>query len=400
MLGRRTPPAAHRLLRIGSFALFLVASLVASVGGQESPTWSLHETLRIGREGSPEYSLTEVADLIVDSAGAIYALHPLDRRIRVFDGEGRFVRYIGRHGEGPGEFRSPSALGWIGWDTLWVAESTGGGVALFSPDGQVLETLSLRPRVGSDLVPPDGPPLLLEDRSALVTVTAAPGVGGGRWETELYPVLQVTPDGTVTDTLALYERTRTAMVLQNDRGVAVAPQPLTDNPILVVSQDGRSSLRIQRRAAQSGKLGSFKVKHVRSTGETIFEREYSYVPEPVSRLVIDSIVVSYANSLPIVSSLREGEEEVRRGLYAPPHYTPVTDAFVGLDGSIWLQRENKLDSDSIGWTVLGAAGGVPLATVRVPRNVRLMQANTDTVWGVLEDDFEVPYIVRYRLVKF
>lgn len=138
---------------------------------------------------------------------------------------------------------------------------------------------------------------------------------------------------------------------------------------------------------------------MKSTGETIFEREYSYAPEPVSSVVIDSIVTSYANSVPIVSSLREGVEEVRRGLYAPSYYTPVTDAFVGLDGSIWLQRENKLDSDSIRWTVLGMGGGDPLATVSVPRNVRLMQANTSTVWGVFEDHFEIPYIVRYRLVR-
>lgn len=53
--------------------------------------------------------------------GAVYIAQPQESRIRVFDDDGTFVRYIGRAGDGPGEFRS---LGWICLrsDTLWASD--------------------------------------------------------------------------------------------------------------------------------------------------------------------------------------------------------------------------------------------------------------------------------------
>jgi hypothetical protein len=76
-------------------------------------TVPLRETLRIGRlDGPDEYTFAGILWTLPTPDGGVILydletddLYGHDGRIRQFDAEGRFVRYIGRPGEGPGEHR-------------------------------------------------------------------------------------------------------------------------------------------------------------------------------------------------------------------------------------------------------------------------------------------------------
>ena len=100
----------------------------ASVAAQ---THELHlvEELRIGSvEGLGADVFGDIDDIAVDVEGRIWILDPGMRSVRLFDRDGRFVREIAPHGEGPGErryvrdfFFSPSRVTWDksrGW--LWI----------------------------------------------------------------------------------------------------------------------------------------------------------------------------------------------------------------------------------------------------------------------------------------
>lgn len=61
-------------------------------------------------------------DLVLDSNGRLYVLPKSDDpRVRVLDEDGAFVRYVGRRGNGPGEFASIASMGFAG-DTLWLQD--------------------------------------------------------------------------------------------------------------------------------------------------------------------------------------------------------------------------------------------------------------------------------------
>lgn len=77
-------------------------------------TVRMHEALRIGRlHGTDEYTFSAIVWAIPtpDEGVLVYDLESSsgtgeNGRIRKFDAQGRFVRYVGRPGEGPGEYSS------------------------------------------------------------------------------------------------------------------------------------------------------------------------------------------------------------------------------------------------------------------------------------------------------
>lgn len=57
--------------------------------------------------------------------------------IKVFDGKGQFVKVIGRHGEGAGEFNFPTHLAFA-HDQLYVTDTMNSRIQVFSADGSTL----------------------------------------------------------------------------------------------------------------------------------------------------------------------------------------------------------------------------------------------------------------------
>jgi hypothetical protein len=81
----------------------------------------LEEELGLGREDDPNAAFSDVGGLEVDEAGNIYVLESRNCRVQVFDKNGKYLRTIGRKGQGPGEFEaavrfflSPSGLAVFG----------------------------------------------------------------------------------------------------------------------------------------------------------------------------------------------------------------------------------------------------------------------------------------------
>ena len=65
----------------------------------------LKEEMSCGGEGSPEAALlNKPLRLEVDAPGNVYVMDYGDVNIKVYDGQGKFLRAIGRQGQGPGEF--------------------------------------------------------------------------------------------------------------------------------------------------------------------------------------------------------------------------------------------------------------------------------------------------------
>ena len=115
----------------------------------------LVDELTIGRGADDNSRFAELRSVQADSEGCLYALDGRDCLIKVFDPEGRFLRTIGKKGQGPGEFSAPSRIILTLHDEIAVLDVGNRRLSFFNRDGGLIKELStarwrfLRFRVGS-----------------------------------------------------------------------------------------------------------------------------------------------------------------------------------------------------------------------------------------------------------
>lgn len=90
------------------------------------------------------------SDMGVDDAGNIYILDSGNQRIQVFGPDGRYVRTIGRKGQGPGEFSSPNSIDIDGEGRLYVLDDRQKRIQVFAANGEILK--SVRATLGPSTV--------------------------------------------------------------------------------------------------------------------------------------------------------------------------------------------------------------------------------------------------------
>ncbi len=73
----------------------------------------------------------------------------------------------------------------------------------------------------------------------------------------------------------------------------------------------------------------------------------------------------------------------------------MTDAVAGLDGTIWVRREETF-GETARWQVFNG-DGKRIAELEMPATARVLLASGDRVWLAVRDSLEIPHLVRYRL---
>jgi hypothetical protein len=85
-------------------------------------TFDLEEDLSIGNEEDENYMFYRARMLAVDSEGNILVLDAGNNRIQKYDKDGKYLQSIGKQGQGPGEFDSPTSLYIDTKDNIYVSE--------------------------------------------------------------------------------------------------------------------------------------------------------------------------------------------------------------------------------------------------------------------------------------
>jgi len=80
-------------------------------------------------------------DMAVDEAGNIFILDSGNQRIQVFGPDGKYVRTIGRRGQGPGEFASLNSIAVDRKGNFHVLDDAQKRIQVFTPQGEVLKTI-------------------------------------------------------------------------------------------------------------------------------------------------------------------------------------------------------------------------------------------------------------------
>lgn len=106
-------------------------------------TLSLKQDLSLGdKRESEESMLLEPTVIDADDDGNIYVLDRKAVQIKVFDPQGRFIRIIGRTGQGPGEFQSLRYFQITPQNNILAVDLIARRVTVFSLEGQFIKDLS------------------------------------------------------------------------------------------------------------------------------------------------------------------------------------------------------------------------------------------------------------------
>jgi hypothetical protein len=117
---------------------------------------TFQEELSVGGGDDPETSFSEVGLFVVSDDGAIYGLDMKARNIKVYDAEGKFVRLIGKPGQGPGELGIPGGILLTPENELMVLDASNRSLSYFTLEGDHIRNLSIADKLGLILIVPDG----------------------------------------------------------------------------------------------------------------------------------------------------------------------------------------------------------------------------------------------------
>jgi hypothetical protein len=111
----------------------------------KTPVLELEEELSLGgadAEGDDVFG--RINHVAIDDAGAIYILDSQGAHVKVFDSSGKYVRTIGRKGQGPGEIESPLTLSLNSSTGELAVHQTTRRMSHFKTDGTFLRHLSFK----------------------------------------------------------------------------------------------------------------------------------------------------------------------------------------------------------------------------------------------------------------
>lgn len=89
-----------------------------------------------GETDSEDEFFGVVADIEIDEDGNVYLLDSQLSEVKIYTPDGEFIRSIGREGEGPGEFRRPSAIFFTKEGNVGVMQTIPGKIVILTPEGE------------------------------------------------------------------------------------------------------------------------------------------------------------------------------------------------------------------------------------------------------------------------
>jgi hypothetical protein len=105
----------------------------------------LTEEMSCGEEAQPEAAmLNKPLDLKVDDQGRVYVMDWGDMHIKVYDGQGRFLRTISRSGQGPGEFGTPAFFTLMTDGRICILDGGQRRVTFLSNEGRYLSSFPFK----------------------------------------------------------------------------------------------------------------------------------------------------------------------------------------------------------------------------------------------------------------
>ena len=352
--------------------------------------WTLERTVTIGDAFDPETGLTRVAGVIVRGDRLLVA-QPLEQRLRVFSLAGDFLGFIGRRGQGPGEFRRVSSMG-LHDGRVWVDDPELRRHQFFDAEGRFVSSARIR---GHPTLPASRELYvqgILADGSMLVRNTLSAD------ELAQSPpppdaVFLFGPDGLQRDTVAMIVGRSDVVAVRGSGWTMVSSIPVSYRSWLTVAPDGSGFVVVHRTGATSAPPHTFRVIRFDARADTAWARDIQYDPIPVPEAWRSRHVERQVRDIVEEPTFPEGRvrPQLESAYGTLEFFPPVQGVLAGLDGLTWLRLRTGVDSFE--WEVLDESGRA-IARVDPPQG-GMRWADAESLWFVERDELGISYLVRY-----
>jgi hypothetical protein len=383
----------------------VVRTVAGSVWGGPS---TLEPELRIGAlEGEDHEMFGRVQALAVSGDGDIYVMDGQIPALRKYSADGEYLGTFGRSGGGPGEYQQPDGgLAVLPDGRVVVRDPGNARLQVYSPDGDAVATWRIRGGFNTSN------PLVVDTAGRVHTmVLLDPEVPVTEWRSGVVAYDPFTGEAGDTLPAPVWDFEAPRLVAQrSDTGgtsTSVNSVPFSPSPTWAFSPLGHMVGGLSTRYAIDQYLPDGTVLRV--------ERAYDPVPVHGGEKANREEQTRWG--------MRRTQPDWRwNGPPIPSLKPPFRRVLVGEDGRIWVllhQPAEPIPEDEIDeprgadprpvdrWREPIAfdvyePDGTYLGLVRAPRGLSISPVpifRGDRVWAMVQDELEVPYVVRFRVVR-
>jgi len=337
-------------------------------------------------EGPAEYRFSGISGVVGLPKGEIAVADNGSGQVRFYDANGRFVKAIGRRGEGPGEFRFMSYLHRYPGDSLIVWDFPQRRFTILSDDGALGRVVP-----GPDLpgfyfmvnVEPFADGALLGSITApsFDLGSAAPGF---HRDTTFY--FRYDPGTQTLDTVAALPGSAEYVGTRDGRKAVMTPW---FNAEPVVAVDGARMF--------FGPATAFEVRSYSETGALTRVLRLDRPDAPVTgELIAAALQRRLANAR---NDNARRQIEAHKNDVPYPKTLPAYGALmVDADTDLWVAQYPTHGEGLSTWTVFDPTGHL-LGEVATPPRLDVYDIGSDYVLGVRQDSLDVEHVVMYALEK-
>jgi hypothetical protein len=360
--------------------------------------WTLSATpvLLLGSRAEPEYTFSRVGPVTRQSDGRIVVAERADLQLRMFDSTGRFLRTVGKKGQGPGEFTDIGLVMRLPGDSLAVESLQ--YTSIFTPDGQFVRQVRYGPFPPGMLQVPLVAVLGRFPDGSAVVGDFPQGRRGGRGAarfTDSSTLMLVNPAGAVT-------RQVDRVPAASFGASAGAPTRLTFGPELV-----------QASAANHVYLGFGDQYAIREYDATWALRRIirrAWTPRPLTEVDLKTYVDEWMTMWSTDKGPQRDRDRLARLSMPYPDSLPAfVDFLASPNGELWLRDPELagaatcacLTSVTAGpsaWTVFDTSGRW-LGRVNMPARFTPAEVGRDYVLGHLREADGLLRVALYRVIK-
>jgi hypothetical protein len=354
-------------------------------------------------EGDLEYLFERISSLAVAADGTIYLVDAQVPELRAYTPDGRYLRTVGRPGQGPGEIKGPDGgLAILSDGRILVRDPANSRIQVYGADGAALETWSIRGSFNTSS------PLFRERGDNVLTqILVDPQADIRDW---VMGLVRIGPDGTPGDTLVPPRKGYQAAMLEARQQVGEGQNvsrngvPFAPAEMWTFHPDGYFV---------HGISDSYRITLHRPGAPLIIERAGESAPVTAGEKAEETERVTH--------NLRQTQPDWRwNGPPIPDGKPFFRRIHAGRDGRIWVEvalagvqvedlAYDPRNPESVPdrWREPVAldvfeADGTYLGRIRTPLEFStspLPVFDGERIWAVTRDEFGVQRVVRYRVVR-
>ncbi len=367
----------------------LLPTALPSQAARRVPVWTLKEEIRIGGAADGPENFVDIRGIGIARGGNIFVLAYDAQELRVFDPQGHFLKRAARRGQGPGELGNANGLA-VGSDgTVWVNDPGNDRFSLYRDDGTFLKQVVVQINAygyiwhGAVIKPGE----VVDDMPIRVPDPGARAQDGRPAVAERQRIIAATGPIDTIPVVTCPGKPPTFqpyVSFRSSQGGATVGIPFVPGMLRVFTDRGTEW-------CTPGDSYRLLVGPIGGTLQQVVERHDPPVPVSDSER---SAAIRRIDSL----RLKYGPPQSGDPNNVPHVKPPIADLYADQAGNAWVRRT-------------GVSASTPVFEVYDPSGRQLATVNStgpvgdqtwidgDTLLTVVLDADDIPYVVRYRIVR-